>query len=184
MIEMKRGKLLLAEPYMEDPHFKRSVVLLTEYSKEEGSVGFILNKPIAMKINELVNDFPDIDCPVFYGGPVAQETLHYIHDLGDVLDDSISISPNVWWGGDYEKLKFLISSQYLQPRNIRFFLGYSGWSPGQLEDEMLYGSWVMSDMDSNYLFATRHVEMWSKVMRNKGDRYSVIAEMPDSFILN
>lgn len=182
--QLSRGKVLLAEPYMLDPHFKRSVVLLTDYSEEEGSVGFILNKPIAVKINNLIDDFPDFEAPVYYGGPVAQDTLHYVHDVGDILDESIPISQGVYWSGDYEKLKFLISSELVQPHNIRFFLGYSGWSPNQLESEMETGSWIVAHMDSNYAFKTKHKELWSQVMRNKGGRYTVIAEMPDSFHLN
>ena len=182
--KLGRGKVLLAEPYMLDPHFKRSVVLLTDYSREEGSVGFILNKPIAVKINSLIDDFPEIEAPVYYGGPVAQDTLHYVHDVGDILDESIPVSQGVYWSGDFTKLKFLISSELIKPHNIRFYLGYSGWSPGQLEDEMESGSWILAHMDSNYAFKVKHQRLWRQVMRNKGGRYTVIAEMPDSFHLN
>ena len=175
---------MLAEPFMLDPNFKRSVILLTEHSDEEGSLGFILNKPIALKINELVEDFPEIEAPVHFGGPVAPETLHYIHDVGDILDESVHIARNIYWGGDFEKLKFLISSKLIQPRNIRFFLGYSGWSPGQLKDEMEYGSWVVAHMDANYAFKTKYQEMWRQVMRHKGGNFSVIADMPDHQYMN
>ncbi len=173
------GKVLLAEPFMVDPNFKRAVVLLCEHH-DEGTIGFIINKMINMKINELLSDFPEFNAPVFYGGPVQTDTIHYIHNMGDVLEDSQKISDGVFWGGDYEKLKFLISSQLVQPKNIRFFVGYAGWSSGQLSEELNYGSWLSAEMDSNYLFKTKSDFLWSQVMENKGDAYSVIAQMPDS----
>ncbi len=181
---VKKGSVLLAEPFMMDPHFKRAVILLTEHSSTEGSVGFILNKPIKVKINELVGDFPEIDAPVYFGGPVAKETLHYIHDVGEILDGSVKISQGIYWGGDFEKLKFLINSKLVQPHNIKFFLGYSGWSADQLMDEMTYGSWVLAHMDVNYAFKTKHYQMWSQVMKHKGGNYTVIGEMPETSFLN
>ena len=182
--EIRKGSILLAEPFMLDPNFKRSVILLTEHSEKEGSLGFVLNKPITLKINELIEDFPEIDCPVYYGGPVAQETLHYIHDVGDILDGSLKIAQNIYWGGEFEKLKFLIDTKLIQPKNIKFFLGYSGWSPGQLMDEMEYGSWVIAHLDTNYAFKTEYKEMWRQVMKHKGGSYVVIADMPDNSFLN
>ncbi len=181
---VKRGTVLLAEPFMVDPNFKRAVVLVTEHNSEDGTIGFVLNKPIKMKINDLIEDFPEISSHVYVGGPVANETLHYLHDVGDILDGSIPVCDGVYWGGDYAKLKFLIKSKLIQPHNIRFFLGYSGWSPGQVYEELEYGSWVLADMDPNYAFKTRYREMWNKVMYNKGGQYTVIAEMPDYVYLN
>ena len=181
---LKSGKLLLADPYMQDPHFKRSVILLSDYSQSEGVVGFILNKPISKKINSLIDDFPEIESPVYYGGPVAPDTLHYVHDVGDILDGSIPLSDGLYWSGDYEKLKFLIESKLITNRNIKFFVGYSGWSPDQLEAELEGGSWILADMDPNYAFNIKSTQLWNKAMRNKGGHYTVIAEMPDSFILN
>jgi len=156
---------------MIEPSFKRSVILLTDHSQKDGTVGFILNKPLNVKINDLVDDFPEIEASMYYGGPVAKETLHYIHDVGDILDESVKIHPGIYWGGDFEKLKFLIENELVKPHNIKFFLGYSGWSPGQLMDEMHYGSWITAHMDINYAFKTKHHKMWSNVMKNKGGNY-------------
>ena len=179
-----KGTILLAQPFMLDTNFSRSVVLLTEHTEEEGSIGFILNKPLDLQINDLVPDFPEIEANVFLGGPVANQTLHFIHDVGDILDESIKVSDGVYWGGSFEKLKFLIQSKLVQAHNIRFFLGYAGWSPGQLDDELEYGSWILAEMDPNYAFKTRYKNLWSQVMKNKGGQYTVIAEMPDAAFLN
>lgn len=168
---------------MQDPYFRRAVVLLCEHHAE-GSIGFILNKSIDMSINELMGEFPRFDAEVFYGGPVQTDTLHYVHNVGELLDESVKVAEGVWWGGDFEQLKFLITSQLLQPNNIRFFVGYSGWSGGQLEDELEYGSWVSAEMDSNYLFKTQPNRLWSQVMFNKGNIYEVIADVPEQMSWN
>jgi putative transcriptional regulator len=175
---IKSGQILLAEPFMQDPYFRRAVVLLCEHH-EEGSIGFILNKSIDMKVNDLMSDFPAFDAEVFYGGPVQTDTLHYVHNVGDLLDDSIRVAEGVWWGGDFEKLKVLITNGLIEPKNVRFFVGYSGWSGGQLDEEMEYGSWVTAPMDANYLFRSKATQLWSQVMYNKGDLYEIIADMPD-----
>jgi len=168
---------------MLDPNFKRGVVLLCEHEKD-GSIGFILNKSLDMGVTDLIADFPEFEAPVYYGGPVQKDTIHYIHNVGDLLDNSTQVCPGVYWGGDFEKLKFLISSQLIEPENIRFFVGYSGWSETQLEDELELGSWVMGDMDANYLFKNKPQSLWKKALQNKGDTYSVIAQMPDGLSMN
>ena len=173
----------MAEPFMLDPNFKRSVILLCEH-ESDGSLGFILNKSLDMKINDLINDFPKFNAPVYYGGPVQTDTIHYIHNMGELLEDSNEIVSGVFWGGDFEKLKFLISSKLVEPHNIRFFVGYSGWTVGQLKDEMRFGSWVLGDMNSNYLFKSESDGLWQQAMEHKGDSYSVIAQMPDGVLWN
>ncbi len=176
-VNIAKGVLLLAEPFMMEDGFKRSVILMVEHT-DEGSIGFILNKPLGQTINELIDDFPEIESPVFYGGPVGHETLHYIHDRGDVLDNSIEVSKGVYWSGDYEKLKFLIQSEVIKPHNIKFFVGYSGWSSGQLSDEMVYGSWIPVEMDPNYTFQLHYKNLWATILGHKGDVYGVIAQIP------
>jgi putative transcriptional regulator len=181
--QVYNGTVLLAEPFMLDPNFKRSAILLCEHNKE-GSVGFIMNKPLDMRIDELIEGFPEFESEVLFGGPVQTDTIHYIHNIGELLEGSRQVTDGVYWGGDFEKLKFLINSQLIAPHNIRFFVGYSGWSEGQLKDEMSYGSWLTANMDANYLFKTQSWELWQQVMTHKGDIYSVIAQMPEGQIWN
>lgn len=181
--KVESGKVLLAEPFMLDPNFKRSTVLLCEHS-EQGSLGFIINKPLEVELGELIGDFPEFATQVYFGGPVQTDTIHYLHNLGSLLEDSILVSPGVYWGGDFSKLKFLISSKLVKPENIRFFIGYSGWSEGQLVDEMTYGSWILAEMDANYLFKSSPDDLWRQVMYNKGRNYRVISEMPEDVSLN
>ena len=181
---VESGKILLAEPFMLDPNFKRSAVLLCDHSKDEGSVGFILNKPLQTKIDELIDEFPSFDSEVYFGGPVQMDTVHYLHNVGDLLEESIEVCRGVFWGGDFEKLKFLVAQELIKPHQIRFFVGYSGWSEGQLDDEMNYGSWVLANMDANYVFKSEPQTLWQSIMENKGNTYSVIAQMPEDLSWN
>ena len=182
--KIQSGKVLLAEPYMLDPHFKRAAVLLCDHH-EEGSIGLIMNKPVNnMKVDQVIDDFPEFDVPMFYGGPVQTDTLHYVHNVGDLLEESIKIIDGVWWGGNFEKLKFLIASSLILPQNIRFFMGYSGWGEGQLADELTFGAWVVTGMDPNYLFKIKPENLWKRAMQNKGYHYTVIAQMPEDMNWN
>lgn len=180
MKALKIGAILLAEPFMLDPNFKRAAVFMCDHGKD-GSIGFVINRPLNHRINAILEDFPDFEADVFFGGPVESETtLHYLHNVGDLLEGSIKVSNGVYWGGDFEKLKFLISSELINPNNIRFFLGYTGWGEGQLEEEMSTGSWVIADADANYLFKMEPTQLWQEIMEKKGSTYTVIAQMPDS----
>lgn len=184
MARLAIGKILIAEPFMLDLHFKRSVVLLTDHHPDEGSIGFILNKSLKMSVNELITDFPEFEAKVYYGGPVATDTIHYIHNVGEILDDSREVSQGIFWGGDYDKLKFLIENGLVKPENIRFYIGYSGWSPGQLVEELKTGSWVMDFGHANYVFKSKDDILWGKALENKGSNYRVIGQIPDSNNLN
>lgn len=181
---VKVGDILLAEPFMLDGNFKRSVLLVTEHDDSEGTVGFVLNKKIDMQINDLIADFPDFDAPVYFGGPVATDTIHYLHNVGEILDDSTEIVRGVYWGGSFEKLKFLIRSELVLPQNIRFFVGYSGWTEYQLAEEIKTGSWIKDNMDANYLFKANADSLWKTVLVNKGDNFGVIGHMPDQVRYN
>ena len=179
-----KGKVLIAEPFLEDPNFKRTAVMICDHSLEEGTVGFILNRPIEMRIDEVLEDFPEFDAEVYFGGPVKTDTIHYIHRVGNLLEGSTKVVDGVYWGGDFEKLKFLIEQELIKPEDIQFFVGYSGWAEGQLRIEMDSNTWLVEDMFSNYLFKTDPFALWSKILEQKGDNYSVIAQMPDSALLN
>jgi putative transcriptional regulator len=178
-----KGTVLLAEPFSLDANFRRTAVVLTEHH-EEGTVGFIMNRRMDVEIRDLLNDFPEVESRVYFGGPVATDSLHFLHNVGDLLEGSVQVRRGIYWGGDFEKLKFLIDSKLINSGNIRFYVGYSGWSSGQLNEELKYGSWVLADMHANYLFKSDPGLLWEQIMTNKGDVYSVIAKMPDAINWN
>ncbi|NJM17193.1 MAG: YqgE/AlgH family protein [Bacteroidales bacterium] len=90
-----KGKILISEPFLNDSYFKRSIVLLTEHS-EDGAVGFVLNKPVSLKVNEIVRDFPYCSAPVSIGGPVSTNTVYYIHTLGDLIPESLPVTNKIF----------------------------------------------------------------------------------------
>jgi putative transcriptional regulator len=177
-IIVQKGTILLAEPFMLDPNFKRSAILLCDHGSE-GSVGFILNKPIKMNVADLLAEFPEFHARVSFGGPVATDTLHYVHSLGELLDESYEVADGGSWGGDFNQLKALIKEGFVEPHHIRFFIGYSGWTVGQLEEELEVGSWITAEMDKNYIFNIQTKKLWRQIMHDKGNQYAVISQMPE-----
>jgi putative transcriptional regulator len=181
--EILTGQLLVAEPFMSDPYFNRAVIQLCEHN-EDGALGFIINKPIDMALQDLIPGLESTDLKVFYGGPVQTDSLQYLHNAGHLLEDSRMVSPGIYWGGDFEKVKFLLENRLILSDNIRFYIGYSGWSEGQLEEELSYGSWLLGQADPNYLFKLPPSDVWKQVLEVKGGNYSVISAMPEENILN
>lgn len=167
----------MAEPFMSDHHFKRAVILLCDHEKE-GSVGFVLNKPMGLDIKDLVNDFPDFSAEVHFGGPVQTDSIHYVHTKGELLEGAMKIEEGLYWGGNYEQLKVLIRQGLLQQNDITFFVGYSGWGEGQLQEEIDLQTWILAENDRNFIFQAQDELLWKKILENLGDRYSVMAQMP------
>ncbi len=179
----KKGQLLIAEPtILNDTSFKRSIILLTEHTKES-SVGFILNRPLEYNLNDLI---PEIDCnfTVFQGGPVEQDNLYFVHKVPELIPDSIEVTNGIYWGGNFESLKTLLMTKQLQSSDIRFFLGYSGWSPGQLEDELKTNSWFISENDFLNIFTTDNETIWKNKLLQKGGKYKLWANAPSDINLN
>lgn len=172
-----RGRILLSEPFMGDYYFGRAVVLLAEHN-EEGSFGVILNKPVTANFNEVLKDFPEFDAPMYLGGPVETDSLFYIHTLGDQLEGSTEIVKGLYWGGEIEMLKELIMIKRIQPDDIRFFIGYSGWAADQLKGELKKNSWVITRASRQHLFAMDPMSMWDKLISKMGTQYKYWTKFP------
>lgn len=177
------GTLLISEPFLPDNNFKRTVIMLCEHN-DEGTIGFILNKPLGMTINEAVEDFPGLEVPLYLGGPVEHNTLHYLHRLGDQLEGSQQLLDGLWWGGNFEHLKAQINNSQISPADVRFFLGYSGWGEGQLEHELEEQSWVVASGKASYIFDTEPDDLWKEVLHDMGGQYQLMSTFPDSPLLN
>lgn len=179
----KKGRILVSEPFLNDTYFRRSVVLLTEHSKE-GSVGFVLNKPVELSVNGILKDFPEIDASVSIGGPVNTNTVHYIHNVGDLIPNSVEVMKNLWWGGDFDTIKELITQGKIKKNNIRFFLGYAGWSPNQLENELSENAWVVTELDASKIMKSGDLNLWQDTLTNLGDKYRTWVNFPENPGLN
>jgi putative transcriptional regulator len=180
-INLERGVLLLSAPFLNDI-FRRSVILLTEHNNE-GSVGFIINKLSNYKLNEIVDDFPEFAAPVYVGGPVEQNMLNFIHKSQE-LAGGIEICKDVYWGGDFENLRFMIESGLANPDDFRFILGYSGWGPSQLDNELEHDSWYLSKTDSDFVFSNEPANLWGQALRKLGNKYAFISTFPDDPSVN
>lgn len=176
-LQPEKGRLLISEPYLPDPNFERTVVLLCEHNTE-GSFGFVLNKPSILKVQEVMDDFGVFENIVYVGGPVQQDTLHFIHRNGNIIN-AVEIAGQVYWGGDLENLLLLTDTKQISGADIRFFLGYSGWGPGQLDEELENDSWIVCDyVTDQLLFDTDPQVMWRKALESMGGRFSVYSNYP------
>ena len=182
-IKPAKGCLLIAEPFMDDPNFKRSVVLLTEY-KSEGAFGFMLNQKLDISINDVMADFPDFNASIYMGGPVDPDSLFYIHTQGKVIENSQHITDNLYWAGNFEQLKKMIVNQEIFPNEIMFFIGYSGWDFEQLAQEIKSESWLISNVQSNPIKELKQENIWKNTLKNMGSKCAAIANFPTDPSLN
>ena len=173
---LESGQLLLAEPFLLDPNFQRSAVAVVD-RHEEGTVGFVLSQPLDLKVPQLLRDFPAFDAMVSNGGPVQRDTLHFLHTLGPLIDDAVHVRDDLYWGGDFSRLTLLLAEGMADEHTVKFFLGYSGWSPGQLEEEMAEGTWVVADLTEDLIFETDAEDVWAKAMGRLGNTHAVIGTM-------
>lgn len=181
-LKPEAGRLLLAEPFMLDPNFRRSVVYLTEYN-EQGAVGFVLNQPSILTLKDIIDDVEE-DFPVYIGGPVENNTLHFLHRTGEQVDESKEINDGIFWGGNFETIKVLLEKKYLTRDDIRFFMGYSGWSPGQLEDEMEENAWLVAESRKDFVFSQDDHALWAGVVKSMGKKYEHIVHFPQDPSMN
>lgn len=177
------GSLLLSDPFLIDPNFKRSVVLLCEH-QGNGSVGFILSRPLNLKLKDAIPEIEEFDAPLYYGGPVQTDTMHYIHNLGDQIPGSVMIADGVYWGGDFEQVKSMIANGEVSPENFRFFLGYTGWDKKQLNTELNENSWMVKRMDYSNIFQDKPEDLWKSILQGMGGKYKLISTYPEDPSLN
>ncbi|QJD97954.1 YqgE/AlgH family protein [Mucilaginibacter robiniae] len=178
------GRLLISEPFMMDPNFKRSVILLTEYS-DEGTMGYVLNHVSEYMLGDLLPDVAYSEMPVYVGGPVANNTLHFIHRCPDKIEGGIEIWDGIYWGGNYEQVKELLAGYQLNADEIRFFAGYSGWTSGQLDAEISENTWIVANkFNPESLFTHDEQNLWREVVISLGQRYAHIANFPENPTLN
>lgn len=178
-----KGKILISEPLMNDYYFGRSVVLLAEHN-DEGSFGLVMNKPLQSSFNEVVQGFPPFDAPVFMGGPVQTDSLFFVHTLGEEIPDSNEVIRGLYWGGDLETVREMITLNTIGPSQIRFYIGYSGWDANQLADELKRNSWLVSTASSQNLMNTQPAKMWERCVRRMGTEYDIWRRFPSDPQMN
>ncbi len=177
MISPAKGTLLIANPFLKDPNFIRSVIFLCEH-KEEGSFGFVLNKKFHQTLGELVPELAEHKIPVYYGGPVQKNTIHFLHQYPDLIPGGEEVLEGIYWGGNFESLVSYVKNDDIDFNKIRFFIGYSGWSEGQLNGEMEEKSWLTVDAIKKLIFHKNPEEIWKDSLKHLGGDYEMMINFP------
>lgn len=177
-----QGRVLIAEPFLPGDYFSRSTVLLVQCSAD-GDVGFILNKPTDLPVRELFKDFPDFESNAFLGGPVSNDKLFFLHTLGEKIQDSLPVIENLFWSGNFDHLISLIRAGLVEEEEVRFFLGYSGWSAGQLEAEISDHSWVVIEPSVESILSSDE-NFWNESIKSIGGNALLWQNFPEDPELN
>ncbi len=155
----------------------RTVVFMCRHS-DEGSFGFVLNKAVEQTLDLLITGLDGTEVPVYYGGPVQTDTVHYIHQYPDLIPDCYKISDEIYWGGDFETVKTLLNSNKIENDKIKFFVGYSGWEKGQLAEELAEKSWLTATTTRNLVFNTAPEDVWKESLKHLGGEYEMLINYP------
>ncbi len=182
-LKPEKGRLLISEPFLPDPNFERTVVLLCEHN-EDGSFGFVLNKMSTVNLDDIIEDINNFDEPVLVGGPVQQDTLHFVHKA-DYIEGGVALGNGLYWGGNFEQLMVLIDSKEIKKNDFKFFIGYSGWGAGQLQEELDANSWIVTpNVTTDLVFNQDIDKLWKTVLKELGGRYNVYSNYPTDPRLN
>lgn len=176
-VEPASGTFLIAEPFLEDPGFSRTVIFLCEHGAY-GTLGFVLNRPSTNSVDMLL---PELDFPgvkIFNGGPVQTDSIQILHQMPEYLS-GVEVVPGVFWGASYDELVSLSKLGIkIPPSKIRMFRGYSGWDAGQLENELNYNSWFIAPADKELIFETDSKKTWVESLKFLGSEFTFFANLP------
>ncbi|MEG1574802.1 MAG: YqgE/AlgH family protein [Bacteroidales bacterium] len=179
------GNILVANPIIEETYFNRSVICLIENDDKNGAMGLVLNKPMPFTLNSVFDKFNKLpDIPVYCGGPIGNDRLLYLHNLGGMIADSLYISDGISVGGDILSLISYISAGNKVDGYIKFFLGYSGWNSEQLQMEIKTQSWGVGTSCKKDLLTADGEPFWRRSVENLGEGYSPWLKFPYSPMLN
>lgn len=177
MNEISNGSILIADPFLKDPNFLRTAVLLCA-CHDDGCIGFVLNRKHDIKVGELVKEWENCDFPVYYGGPVQLDTLQFVHCRPDLISGGVEISKGIFWGGNFEEVTIYLANHYLNDNEIRFFVGYSGWGEGQLQSELKEKSWLVTTSNQKLVFHDQINKIWEDAIKQIGGEYLQIINYP------
>jgi putative transcriptional regulator len=177
MINPASGTLLIADPFLKDPNFMRSVVLICQH-EGEGTFGFVMNRLFDNSLQDLITAAEGLDIPVFYGGPVQTDTIHFLHQYPAKIEGSQKVMEGVYWGGSFETAIDLLRNGEISADKIRFFLGYSGWGEGQLDSEMKEKTWLTVSATRKIIFHPFVDHIWKDSLKLMGGDYQMLINYP------
>jgi putative transcriptional regulator len=171
------GILLIADPFLKDPNFMRTVVFMCDH-QGEGSIGFVLNKKFDQTLDELLTDFDGLPIPVYYGGPVQTDTIHFLHQYPTLVTGGKEVMDGIYWGGDFGMLTDLIKSNLIDYNKVRFFIGYSGWGKNQLAEEITEKTWLTVEATQQLVFNKQPTSVWKDSLKHLGGEYEMMINFP------
>ncbi|MBS1626327.1 MAG: YqgE/AlgH family protein [Bacteroidetes bacterium] len=174
---LKPGLLLISDPFLKDKNFIRTVILICDH-QTDGSVGFVINKTYDYNIGYLVSGLEDCNFPVYVGGPVQVDTIHFLHQRPDLIEGGYAVSNNIYWGGNFEQVKILLQEKKLTQKDIKFFIGYSGWDAEQLAEEIKEKSWITRTANKQLVFNKNTDILWKQALQGLGGEYELMANYP------
>lgn len=177
MVTPGPGILLIADPFLKDPNFLRTVVFLCEH-RQEGSFGFVINRRYEHTLDQLIPELDGINLPVFYGGPVQPDTIHFLHQYPDEIPGGEEVISGIFWGGDFTRVVEMLKAGTADPAKIRFYIGYSGWGDGQLDGELQEKSWLTVEGNHHIVFHREPAEIWKDSLRLLGGDYEMMINFP------
>ena len=175
-----KGSLLIANPVLPDPNFSRTVILLCNHD-EQGSFGLVINRATQLKALDLFSSIDllkSYDEKIYFGGPVSQSIVFFLCRSPLGVGELDEVCPGVYLGSSLEALESLYSDIENPEQNIRFYLGYSGWSGGQLAGEMEQNSWLIQRADERFIFQDSENLIWSEAINSLGEKYNYLTKAP------
>ena len=192
---LQTGTLLVATPALESAAFDRTVVLITRYSETELTMGLVLNRPLGERIRHYAADSlqqltgGEDACAelgrIFYqGGPVHQRYLFFLHRLDGLVEGGTKILDGLYFGGNLDTQYTEAEVLRADAPRLRFYLGYAGWEPGQLEAEISTGTWFLAPGDPELVLASTPETMWQAVLYSMGGKYRPLSVFPEDPAVN
>lgn len=178
------GRVLVSDPFSKGDYFERSVIYLCEHN-EEGTFGFVLGNYLDFNLADIAKNFPNISARISIGGPVQTDSIFFLHTLGEIIEGSLEVDDGLYMGGNYDQLTQMLNDGKASIQEVRFFLGYSGWEPQQLEEEIENNSWIVCPVtDSKEIMDSSINDLWHRYMKREGKKYEILAQSPIDFIDN
>jgi putative transcriptional regulator len=181
---LSKGQVLVSEPFLSDPSFNRSVILITDHGSH-GTIGYVLNHQTDLVVSQLIEGLDVVPQCAYQGGPVELDSLHYLHTYPEI-SDSNEVLPGVYWSGSFDEVCQGLMEGRFQAENFKFLVGYSGWAPEQLLAEMDEKAWLISELSPEVIFDTSIADkdLWKHAIRSVGGKDALLANSPEDPFLN
>ncbi len=187
-LKAEKGRILISDPFLNDDYFSNSVILLCELN-DKGAFGLVLNHYIDEELSDLMNKFNSLnttDFKISLGGPVDTDSIYYIHNRPDLIEGSINIYDNLFLGNgsNFDDIADFIKENKISKDEIKFFLGYSGWTAGQLQEELKKNSWFVGSLSAKTIMEYHDTDIWKKTLEKMSEKHRVISNFPQNPMLN